>query len=92
MIFANTANPLRTSSYRKQVGKVWYCSCKDNDDYRMDSQWVSRSFTWDRMYLTPLARARTRTAAVFQHLVSYLPRQHFRARAAFLFFADSERD
>ncbi len=63
----------------------------------MDSQWVSRSFTWDGtecIYLLLLARAHTRTAAVAQHLASCLtlPRQHFRERAAFLIFANSELD
>lgn len=40
MIFANTANPLRTPSYRKQVGKVRHITVGD-DKYielcRMDS-------------------------------------------------------
>jgi len=72
MIFANTANPLRTSSYRKQVGKVWHCSCNDDREYRMDSQWVSRSFTWDRMYLT-LAGARSLTHSGCVSTSSELP-------------------
>lgn len=32
MIFANTANPLRTPSYRKQVGEVRHIAVGDDDD------------------------------------------------------------